>query len=426
MTDPRPILQLSPGFHATLTLPGSKSITNRALLCAALAKGTSTLTGVLFADDTEAMLACLSALGVEVTPDREHSTVTVNGCDGRFPVSDAKLDARQSGTTSRFLLAASTLSNGVVTIDGDAQLRARPFDDGIAALEQVGVTIDSVGGSIPLRVGAKRPGTVDIRVSGAVSSQFLSGIMLAAPCWDSGAQIQVAGELQSRPYVEMTCAVMRAFGADIQASEAMDRWIVAPGGYVATDYHIEPDASAASYFFAAAAVCGGTVRVERLGAESLQGDLGFVEVLREVGAEVEISSHWTEVRGGHQLYGRRVDMSAISDTAQTLAAIAPFFEGPTTIEGIGFIRRKETDRIAAVVNELRRCGIQASAQPDGISITPGTPGPVVFDTYGDHRMAMSVAVLAAKAGGCAIADPTCVNKTFPEFWSIFDLLGVTS
>jgi 3-phosphoshikimate 1-carboxyvinyltransferase len=220
----------------------------------------------------------------------------------------------------------------------------------------------------------------------------------------------------------MTIAVMRAFGADVE-QPSPNEFIVSPGrGYVGTDYHIEPDASAASYFFAMAAVTGGRVRIAGLGTESLQGDVDFVDVLGEMGAEVDKGTNSIEVRGPDELSGVAVDMSQISDTAQTLAAIAPFADGPTRVTGIGFIRFKETDRIAAPVTELQRMGINAVAEEDGFLINPGSPQPATIETYHDHRMAMSFAITGLMAPGIEIADPDCVNKTFPTYWQVLDSL----
>jgi 3-phosphoshikimate 1-carboxyvinyltransferase len=244
-----------------------------------------------------------------------------------------------------------------------------------------------------------------------------------------GLRVRVSTELVSVPYVEMTLAVMGSFGA-VHSSEGTgggpQTIVVSPGGYRAVDrFEVEPDASAASYFFAAAAICGGTVRVEGLGVGSLQGDLAFVDVLERMGAGVERGADHVTVTGGAPLRGVEVDMAALSDTAQTLAVVAPFASSPTTIRGIGFIRAKETDRIAAVVTELQRCGIRAEELPDGLRVHPGTPRPATVSTYDDHRMAMSFALLGLRSAGIGIADPGCVAKTFPGYWDALDALAST-
>jgi 3-phosphoshikimate 1-carboxyvinyltransferase len=225
----------------------------------------------------------------------------------------------------------------------------------------------------------------------------------------------------SRPYLDLTVATMRSFGADVEVPD--DRsFAVAPGGYRPTDLAVEPDASAASYFFAAAAICGGRVRVEGLGTATVQGDLAFVDVLERMGAHVERTARWTEVTGTGTLAGVEADLGALSDTAQTLAAVAVFAEGPTRVTGIGFIRRKETDRIAAVVTELRRCGLRAEEEADGFVVHPGAPRPTTVETYDDHRMAMSFALLGLRAPGIRISDPGCVAKTYPGYFADLDRL----
>ncbi len=421
LPDPLPIEPLPrPLGDIVVELPGSKSITNRALVCAALADGPSVLTGVLDSDDTNAMVAALEGLGVDLRVDG--STATVWGCRGRIPRS-ATVDARMSGTTARFLLPIAALAEGSVTIDAAPTMRARPMRDGIEAVRALGRRVEAAdGAALPITV-APDP-DIDgfagaVSVGGEVSSQFLSGLLMVAPCLPDGLEITVDGALQSEPYVEMTLAVMRAFGALVDTDVAAGgggRWYsVRPTGYQHRQYAIEPDASAASYFLAAAALCGGSVTVPGLGSASLQGDVDFAEVLRNFGAHVDVAAHSITVTGG-RLLGGAFDMAAISDTAQTLAAIAPFAESPTTITGIGFIRHKETDRIGAVVRELGRLGIAASELDDGLRIEPGPVSPGVVETYEDHRMAMSFAILGLRAQGVAIADPGCVSKTFPGFW----------
>ncbi|MEV4620533.1 3-phosphoshikimate 1-carboxyvinyltransferase [Asanoa sp. NPDC049573] len=397
-------------LDATVRPPGSKSITNRALLCAALAPGTSTLTGALFADDTRAMLGAIAALGATVDADPAAATVTVTGVDPRTGRSDAVVDARQSGTTSRFILPSAALRPGRTVVDGTPQLRARPFGPVLDALRDLGADVSADGGFLPATVsGPLRGGPV--RVSGHISSQFLSGLLMAGPLMTDGLAVELSSPLVSVPYVEMTKAVMAAFGV------AADGLKVTPGSYRPTDYAIEPDASAASYFLGAAAIAGGTVTVRGLGSGSLQGDVAFADVLERMGATVSRAADSLTVRVTGGLTGIDVDMADISDTAQTLAAVAVFADSPTRVRGIGFIRRKETDRLAAVVTELRRAGIEAVEDDDGFTIHPGPPRPTRFATYDDHRMAMSLALLGLRAPGIEIADPGCVAKTYPDFFT---------
>ena len=414
---------LSGPVDAIVRVPGSKSITNRALVCAGLATGESELHGVLFADDTEAMLGGLHELGIGLVVDRAGSRVDVRGVAGAPPTAGALVDARLSGTTSRFLLPVAALGHATVVIDGQDPLRLRPMGDLLDALASLGATIDPLGvpGHLPLLMEADGLAGGQVVLRGDVSSQFLSGLLLAAPCMDEGLRVRLEGPLVSVPYVRMTLMVMEAFGAQWHWDE--DVISVEPGGYRSVDrYRIEPDASAASYFFAAAAVSGGRVRVDGLGSDSLQGDVAFVDALEAMGAHVERGADHIQVTGSGELDGVEVDFVDISDTAQTLAVVAPYANSPTTIRGIGFIRGKETDRIAAVVNVLRRCGIAAEELADGVRVHPGEPRPATVQTYHDHRMAMSFAVLGLRAHGVTIADPGCVAKTFPTFWQVLETL----
>jgi 3-phosphoshikimate 1-carboxyvinyltransferase len=411
------ITQRTAPLDATVRPPGSKSLTNRALLCAALAPGRSRLTGALFADDTRAMLDAVAALGATVEADPTGATVTVTGLDPRLSAADVTIDARNSGTTSRFVLPAAALRPGRTVIDGSAQLRARPFGPVLDALRTIGAQVEEAGepGLLPVTVrGPARGGPV--RVSGHVSSQFLSGLLMAGPLLPEGLAVELTSPLVSVPYAEMTMAVMAVFGGEAEWLSA-ERLTVLPGGYRATDFAIEPDASAASYFLGAAAVAGGRVTVRGLGTGSLQGDVAFADVLERMGARVDRSADELTVSAAGPLRGIDIDMSNISDTAQTLAAVAVFAETPTRVRGIGFIRKKETDRIAAVVTELRRAGINATEDEDGFTINPGPPQPTRFATYDDHRMAMSLALLGLRAPGVQISNPACVSKTYPNYFT---------
>jgi len=423
LPDPLPIEPLSgPIPDVTVPIPGSKSITNRALVCAALGNGPSVLTGILDSDDTNAMLEALRTLGIQIEVDGDRASVW--GCSGRLPVRSATLDVRMSGTTSRFLLPLAALGKDSITLDGHESMRARPMADGIAAIEALGRSVTSNDGCLPVTVAPdpdvdELAGSVEVR--GDVSSQFLSGLLLVAPCLPDGLEITVDGPLQSVPYVDLTVAVMRAFGAKVEVADDRRWFAVEPTGYQQISYDIEPDASAASYFLAAAALCGGSVTIDGLGSDSLQGDVRFAEVLRSCGADVELRPGSVTVTGG-ALSGGVFDLADISDTAQTLAAIVPFASASVTVEGIGFIRRKETDRIHAVVTELQRLGVGAAELDDGFVIEPGPVSPGTVQTYDDHRMAMSFAILGLKVPGIAIADPGCVAKTFPGFWATLELL----
>jgi 3-phosphoshikimate 1-carboxyvinyltransferase len=402
---------------AVVRPPGSKSITNRALVCAALADGVSVLRGALFAADTLAMMGAVAGLGAAVDRDEAVAVVSVRGAGAAAGRSPARVDAAQSGTTSRFILPALALGAAEHVVDGDAQLRARPFGPLVDALAQLGVAVRALerDGHLPLAVrGPARGGPVAL--PGSISSQFLSGLLMAGPLMARGLEVSLTSPLVSAPYVRMTRAVMARFGVETDGVH------VAPGAYAPCELAVEPDASAASYFFAAAAITGGRVAVDGLGTDSIQGDVVFVDVLERMGARVERTPTRIVVTGTGSLHGVDVDMSEISDTAQTLAAVAAFAQTPTRVRGIGFIRAKETDRIGAIVCELARAGVDARADDDGFTIVPAPLRPTRFETYDDHRMAMSLALLGLRVAGIEITGPGCVAKTYPGYFADLERL----
>jgi len=418
-------------IDAVARIPGSKSITNRALLAAALADGESELTGALHSDDTRYMAAALNALGVAVDSDEPGERFRVEGGAGTFPAQNADLFVGNAGTAMRFLTAALPLGNGTYRIDGVPRMRKRPISPLLRALNDLGADAVSEEGTgcppVVVHASGLRGGCT--AMAGDQSSQYFSALLLAAPYAREGAEIEVIGDLVSKPYMPMTAAVMRAFGVNVELdTEHWHTFRVAPGQrYRGRPYRVEPDASNASYFFAAAAVTGGRVRVDGLGRESTQGDLRFVDVLAAMGASVTIADDYVEVTGppAGALNGVDLDLNAISDTAQTLAAIAPFAAGPTTIRGVEHARLKETDRVAALATELRRLGQDVEERPDGLTIQPRPIVPADVQTYDDHRMAMSFAVTALRAPGVRILDPGCVAKTFPDFFArLADVTGV--
>ena len=423
IVDPLRLRRLIEPPDATVVLPGSKSLTNRALLCAGLAEGRSELTGVLFSDDTEAMLAALVGLGAEVQEDRLASTVGIAGIGGRLPSDPLNIDARQSGTTGRFLAPLIALAPGGGSLDGHEQLRARPMSDQVEAMRTLGANLSAdrrsgEGERLPLSStgGGMRGGAVT--VSGATSSQFLSGLLLCAPLYDEGVTIEVSDALVSRPYIDMTVGVMERFGAALER-DGYRRFVCAPGVYTAQRYAVEPDASAASYFFALAAMTRGRIRVEGLGRTAVQGDMAFLDVLEQMGAVVRQGGDWTEVVG-RDLRGVDVDLADFSDTAPTLAVVAAVADSPTRIRGIGFVRGKESDRIGAVITELERLGVASVEHDDGLTIHPSEVRPGVVNTYEDHRLAMAFGLLGLVADGVEIADPSCVAKTFPTYWDVLE------
>ena len=409
-------------------VPGSKSQTNRALLCAALAEGTSRLSGVLFAEDTEAMLDAVVSLGAEIAVDRENTSLEVKGIGGDLNFEGIAIDCRSSGTTSRFLLPVLVAGKGNVTIDGSDQLRSRPFDEQIKALRALDCILNETGapGRLPIEVVADGVNGGKVEISGAASSQFISGLLLAAPLYAEGLTIELTDTPVSRPYLDLTVKVMNDFGIAVEQPNE-STYVVKQGQYSPSDTEIEPDASAASYFFAAAAITQGKVKVDGLHRESCQGDTQFVDVLEKLGAKVTWGTNSIEVEG-NQLDGGTFDLRDLSDTAQTLASVAAFAESEIEIKGIGFIRTKETDRIAAIVSELTKCGVEVTETSDGVIIKPDKwklKGASI-DTYEDHRVAMAMSLLGLRVPHIEIRNPGCVAKTFPDFFSVLEKLRPTA
>jgi len=403
--------------------PGSKSITNRALICAALAEGESELTGALDSEDTQVMAAALERLGIAVDRLIGSDVLRVRGCGGRIPAPSAELYLANSGTSIRFLTAVCCLGSGTFRLDGVRRMRERPIEDLLETLRQLGADARSElgNGCPPVIVQAQGLPGGTAEIAGTISSQFLSGVLMAAPCASEDVNLRVRGDLVSKPYVDMTIAVMRSFGVSVLCQDYRTFTIPAGRRYRAVRYAVEPDASAASYFFAAAAVSGGRVTVEGLSRRSLQGDVAFCDCLERMGCRVAYGEDSITVQGG-PLRGIDVDMNAISDTAQTLAVTALFAEGPTTIRGIGHIRHKETDRIRALAVELRKLGADAEETEDGLVIRPRPLRSAVIETYRDHRMAMSFAIAGLKVPGVVILDPGCTAKTYPRFFQDFERL----
>lgn len=417
------IQPLSAPVDATVSVPGSKSITNRALLIAALAEGRSTLSGALFSDDTRYMAEALRKLGVAVEADEAAASFTVDGAAGRFPASEGELFIGNSGTTARFLTAALGLGKGRYTVDGTARMRQRPIKfllDGLAPLGVKAVSREG-NGCPPVDIEASGITGGTTRANGSYSSQYFTALLLPSPYAQSDVTVEVEGDLVSKPYLDITMSVMRTFGASVDHDNYGRFRVEAGTGYEGRDYDVEPDASAASYFMAAAAVTGGRVLIKGVRRESAQGDVRFADVLEQMGCRVQWADEGVTVEGPEQLAGIDVDMNAISDTVMTLAAIAPFAAGPVTIRNVAHIRVKETERIEALETELRKMGVTVDGFPDGLTIQPCDDiRPAEIDTYDDHRMAMSFAVAGLKAPGIVIRDPDCVAKTFPSFFDVLE------
>ena len=413
-------------LDATIEVPGSKSYTNRALLVAALARGASTLTGALFSDDTHYMCNALQKLGVEIDADEKRATFDVYGNGGDIPVSSAKLYIGNSGTTSRSLTAYVSLGRGRFVIDGDEPMRhGRPISDLLEALTQIGVSARSQydNGHLPVIVEANGLKGGKTRLDVSKSSQFLTALLLIAPSAKNAVEIEVVGD-REMPYIDITLAVMEAFGVQVVSDGYKYFRIEGGQRYQPRIYNIEPDASNASYFFAAAALTAGRVTVQHLHLDSMQGDVQFVRILEQMGCQVAVSDIGITVTGPRQLKGVDVDMRTISDTALTLAAIAPFADSKVTIRNIEHTRWQETDRIHAMVTELRKLGVPVIEHQDGLEISPSPITPAAIDTYEDHRMAMAFSLVGLKANGIRINDPDCVSKTFPNYFEMLERLYV--
>ncbi len=408
--------------------PGSKSITNRALIVAALSEGTTHLTGVLDCQDTQVMIQSLNRLGVKVKHDPVKCTAEVKGCAGKIPQTSASLWLANSGTSIRFLTALCATGDGKFILDGNPRMRERPIQDLVEALKMLGVNVacENNTGCPPVRVTANGLKGGETSISGSISSQYLSALLMVAPAAQSPITINILDDTVSKPYLDITLGVMAQFGVTIDRVKP-SVWKIQPQTYQrSAAYDIEPDASAASYFFAVAAITGGTVTVEGLNQDALQGDINFIRVLEDMGCKIKRERDSITVQG-KPLKGIDVDMNDISDTAQTLAAVALFAKGPTCIRNVGHIRHKETDRLTAIATELKRLGIQVEETEDSVTIHPGEIKPTTIETYDDHRMAMSFALVGLKVPGIVISEPDCTIKTYPHFFADLEkLCGQTS
>jgi 3-phosphoshikimate 1-carboxyvinyltransferase len=417
-------IEIAPIRHplaATVSVPGSKSITNRALLLAAMASGRSVIESVLISDDTRRMAAALISLGFAVEVDEAMRRITVMGESGRIPSTRADLDAGGAGTAMRFLAAFVTLGRGRYRLDGNARMRERPIGALLDAMRTLGIDVTSeLGNACPPIVAdttakAFTGGTVTIDAS--LSSQFVSALLMPAPLWRDGLKLIATGDT-ARPFIEMTMRLMENWG--VSSSIAGDL-IVVPGGqhYHAMDFTVEPDATAASYFAAAATLVGGTVTIRGLTKASVQGDACFLEILEQMGARVAWLPDAVEITGTGRLAGVDVAMNSMPDVVPTLAAIAPFAASPTRIRKVGFIRPHESDRISANATELRRIGVAVQEFDDGLEITPSAAKlhPATIETYDDHRIAMAFGVAGLKLPGMRIRNPGCVAKTYPDFFA---------
>ncbi len=410
-------------LNATIQVPGSKSMTNRALLIAALAEGVSELSGPLNSDDTDVMREALVHLGVRVEISRD--TWRIYGVNGGLKKPRAPLWVQNSGTSARFLTAATTLASGPSELDGNARMRERPIEHLAKALRGLGGRVETLGdnGCPPVRIlGGGLPGG-SATIDGRQSSQYTSAVLLAAPYAEHDVVLGFEqDELVSKPYVDITLQMMRDFGARADwLSDTLQIQVEAGAGYHGRPYAIEPDASSAAYPFCAAAIAGGSVRITGVPQGSLQSDWRIVDLLERMGCGVERTEDGTQVTGsGRPLRALgEVDMNEMPDAALAYAVVALFADGPTRITNVGNLRIKETDRLAALETELRKLGAQATAGEDWLEIRPAPLRSATIDTYDDHRMAMSFSLAGLRVPGVVIRDPGCVSKTWPDYFEVF-------
>ena len=402
-------------------LPGSKSITNRALVIAALNSGNrkTHLSGILRSEDTEIMVDCLEKLGFILSVNWKESTAFVSSpkAPGIIPSSNANLFTGNSGTTMRFLTAMVGLGNGTYKLDGIKRMQERPINDLLKALNELNINSSSENnnGCPPVIIKTSGWSGGVARINSEMSSQFISGILMAAPFAKGETRITLEGKIVSQSYIEITLNMLKDWG--INTEKISDREYLIQGNQTGNrfDYQIEPDASAASYFYAAAAISGGTVTTPGLGTKSLQGDIKFAQALQLMGAKIIQNDNSTTVTGS-ELHGIDIDMNDISDTVMTLGVVACFAKGTTKISNIGHIRHKETDRISALANELRKIGAMVEEFPDSIIIHPSSLHGAEIETYNDHRIAMSFSIAGLKIPGITICNPSCVAKTYPVFF----------
>ena len=387
MTDSIEIPQLKSTVMGSICPPGSKSLTNRALITAALADGQSHLSGVLESQDTQVMRESLKRLEFPLSDSADNSTIEITGFGGDIRSAAAELWLENSGTSIRFLTALCSLGHGQFQLDGNQRMRERPIEPLVETLNQLGADVRCIekNGCPPIEIHAKGLNGGKATVAGNISSQYLSALLMIAPCAKETLTLELSSELVSRPYIDMTLAVMKSFGVIVDQSNN-NQFIIKPQKYQAVNYVIEPDASAASYFFALAAITGGEITVENLTRNSLQGGCLLLWMLLSKWVAMSPKMKIPLTVKGAPLKGIDIDMNAISDTAQTLAVVAAYAEGPTRIHNIAHVRHKETDRISAVVTELKRAGLKAEEFEDGMTIHPGKVKPASIKTYDDHRI----------------------------------------
>ena len=414
-------------------VPGSKSITNRSLLMAAMGDGESVLKGVLFSDDSRYFLRALEDLGFQIEVEEKEKTVRIKGQGGRIPKKEAEIYAGSAGTAARFLTAFLAMGDGVYRVDASEQMKKRPMRELLEVLEKLGADISYQGEeyTFPMvieGIGRKRPdrrkesAAVELNIDR--SSQFLSALLMTAPLRFSSLKVRLTGSRSARSYVEMTEQMMKQFGHPGVRRLDGDCYEALEGGYHAQCYQIEPDVSAACYFYAMAAVTGGSAVVRHMRRDSLQGDMKFLTVLEKMGCYISWKEGQLLLQGpeGGKLHGVAESFSDFSDQALTMAAIAPYADTPVTIQGIAHIRGQESDRVSVICKELGKLGIECSKTEDSVTVYPGKLHGAEIETYDDHRVAMAFAIIGLRTEGIIIKNPSCCKKTFPEYFDVLDLI----
>lgn len=409
-------------------VPGSKSITNRALLMAAMAKGESVLRGVLFSDDSKYFLQALKDLGFSVEVEKEKRCVRILGQSGEIPKKKASVYVGSAGTAARFLTAFLAMGDGVYEVDSSEQMKKRPMKELLVALEELGAEISYKEKEYTFPMTIKGIGAGKVEKNAVVelnidrSSQFLSALLMVAPLRFQRLTIQLTGNRSARSYVEMTEQMMKQFGHPGVLRKDENCYETIAGDYEAQDYQVEPDVSAACYFYAMAAVTGGSAVVHHMRQDSLQGDMKFIRILEQMGCTILWTDGQLMLTGPKEgrLHGITASFSDFSDQALTMAAIAPYADGPVTIQGIAHTRGQESNRVAVIGTELAKLGIQCSETEDSITIYPGEMQGATIETYDDHRVAMAFAITGLRTAGIVISNPFCCKKTFPEYFTVLD------
>ena len=404
---------------AEIHLPPSKSYTNRALIAASLAEGSSTLLRPSVSDDSQVLMTALKEFGISI--QKKANLLELSGSGGKLHPPSKEINVGNAGTAMRFLASFASLASGETLLTGDEQMRQRPMGDLLDALKVAGIKSSSNNGFPPIKITGGSLNGGPITIDGTISSQFISSLLLSAPYAKNDTLLHIRKQPSSLPYVDMSLHVMRSFGAEVTVLDPLTFQISKAQHYIGQTFAIEGDASAATYFFGAAAITGGHVTVKNLSPDSLQGDIRFLDILSEMGCKVTKNEETIEVQGS-KLYGSDFDLNALPDCVPTLAVVAAFASGPTTITNVAHLRFKESNRLNALTSELTKIGAVVELHDDGLTIRPHSPHGARIETYNDHRIAMSFAMAGLRIPGMEITNPSCVAKSFPKFWDEFKRL----